>query len=156
MQRSVLRIAALRPQVAPLRRLVPTPSLPAFASTKSAPKEAAEASAQSGGSRSKDFVEAVERDTDASAVGDTLGTHDARGSTGGGKPLESSDHPPPQPKIWNASARPDKEGMTDAQKEEVTRHNKEFDEKHDKADPAEEDKVDKHFWSSDVGKSVRK
>src|SRR3954447_15519455 len=60
------------------------------------------ASAASGGSRSKEAVETGKSPT-AGVLPDTLADGDARGRTGGGKPLSSSHRPPPQPKISNAS-----------------------------------------------------
>lgn len=162
MQRFI-RLAATRPQLSPLPRVAHAPPhLPpvapasaAFASTTSAPKEAEEASAQSGGSRSKDFKEANQSEDHQAAADDTPSGSDARGRTGGGKPLKSSDHPPPQPKIWNAAVPPEKSNMTDEQKAEVEQHNKEFEEKHNRSQPAGQDKVDKKFWSSDANKSVK-
>ncbi|KAH6686443.1 hypothetical protein F5X68DRAFT_232604 [Plectosphaerella plurivora] len=168
MRRSILRLATPRLPLSPLPRTLPLSlrfPLPAFASTSSSPKEAEKASAQSGGSRSKDFKEKHEageaEEAKAKHMGgtpfhDTLAEGDARGRTGGGEPLDSSDHPPPQPKIWNAGAPAEREKLTEEQKAEVDEHNKEFDEKHNRASPAEDDKVDKSFWGPDDGKSVKK
>lgn len=97
----------------------------------SAPKDAEKASAESGGSRSKDA---------------------ARGRTGGGEPLDASANPPPQPKILNAAvpgAGPNK--LTKEQQEEVDRHNAEFEKRADRASSAEDDKVDKSFWKGQGG-----
>lgn len=120
--------------------LTTTSSLRTYAT--SAPKEAEEASAQSGGSRSKDAAE------NNSAWNST----EAKGRTGGGDSLEASSNPPPRPKIHNASvpgAGPNK--LTKEQKEEVDRHNAEFEKKHDRASSAEDDKVDKNFWKGQGG-----
>lgn len=168
MHRSLVRLATPRlsllpplPRSLPLSLRVPrAPSGAAFASTSSSPKKAEEASAQSGGSRSKDFKEEAEsqdaKHTGSASLHDSLSDRDARGRTGGGKPLDSSDHAPAQPKIWNASAPGDREKLTEEQKADVDQHNKEFEEKHDRASPAEDDKVDKAFWTPDDGKSVKK
>ncbi|KAJ4416995.1 hypothetical protein N0V82_006444 [Gnomoniopsis sp. IMI 355080] len=108
----------------------------------SAPKEAEEASAQSGGSRSKDAVE------NKSAWNST----EAKGRTGGGDSLEASENPPPRPKIHNASVPgAGRNKLTKEQQEEVDRHNADFEKKHDRASAAEDDKVNKHFWKGQGG-----
>ncbi|KAK4222292.1 hypothetical protein QBC38DRAFT_490229 [Podospora fimiseda] len=104
------------------------------------------ASAQSGGSRSKEAVETGKSPT-AGILPDTLADGDARGRTGGGKPLASSHHPPAQPKISNASVPGHKPKLTKEQQAEVDKHNEEFEAKHGRASPAENDKVNKSFWS---------
>ncbi|KAK0719351.1 hypothetical protein B0H67DRAFT_642714 [Lasiosphaeris hirsuta] len=119
--------------------------------TTSAPKVAEAASAQGGGSRSKDAVEKQEsggpsKPTEG-VVPDALAEGDARGRTGGGKPLDSSQAPPPKPKIYNASVHGGTANMTDEQKAEVEAHNRDFEKKHGKAQPAGDDKVDGAFWS---------
>jgi hypothetical protein len=78
---------------------------------------------------------------------DPLADGDVRGRTGGGKPLQSSQSPPPQPKISNASVPGSQPQLTEEQKAEVDAHNREFEEKHGRAEKANEDKVDKSFWS---------
>lgn len=110
--------------------------------TSSSPKEAEVASAQSGGSRSKDVAESA------------AGSGDARGRTGGGEALESSANPPPRPKVRNASVPlgKGKEALSPEQQEEVDRHNADFDKKHDRAGSAAEDKVDKDFWRGSGGR----
>lgn len=108
----------------------------------SAPKEAEEASAQSGGSRSKDAAESKA----------AWNSTEAKGRTGGGDSLEASSNPPPRPKIHNASvpgSGPNK--LTKEQQEEVDRHNADFEKKHDRASSAEDDKVDKNFWKGQGG-----
>lgn len=100
----------------------------------SAPKEAEQASAQSGGSRSKDAKEQVESadqvDTGNNPSTDRLAGDGAKGRTGGGKPLSSSENPPPQPKINNASIPGQgRDKLTKEQQEEVDRHNAEFEKK---------------------------
>ncbi|KAK4205116.1 hypothetical protein QBC40DRAFT_271729 [Triangularia verruculosa] len=122
----------------------------------SSPKSAERASAESGGSRSKD---AVERDaaqkgegegsaeSGAGFIPDQLAQGGAKGRTGGGDPLESSHHPPAQPKISNASVPGDKPNLSKEQQAEVDAHNAEFEKKHGRAAKANEDKVNKAFWS---------
>lgn len=97
----------------------------------SAPKEAEQASAQSGGSRSKDAKEQVDEvDTGNNPSTDRLAGDGAKGRTGGGDPLSSSENPPPQPKINNASIPGQgRDKLTKEQQEEVDRHNAEFEKK---------------------------
>ncbi|EON97824.1 putative metallo-hydrolase oxidoreductase protein [Phaeoacremonium minimum UCRPA7] len=125
----------------------------AAAQASSAPKEAEEASADSGGSRSKDAAESASASSsqgDAVPVADVpdqLAHGGAKGATGGGEPLESSKNAPPQPKITNASIPQGGEKLTKEQQEEVDEHNRDFEAKHDRAAPASDDKVDSKFWS---------
>ncbi|KAK4466226.1 hypothetical protein QBC42DRAFT_259728 [Cladorrhinum samala] len=112
------------------------------------------ASASSGGSRSKEAVETGKSPT-AGVLPDTLAGGDARGRTGGGKPLSSSHHPPAQPKISNASVPGSKPDLTKEQQEEVDAHNKEFEAKHGRAAPAEDDKVNKSFWSGTGDRQIK-
>ncbi|KAK3361337.1 hypothetical protein B0T24DRAFT_539372 [Lasiosphaeria ovina] len=114
----------------------------------SSPKKAEEASAQSGGSRSKDAAEQESTPT-AGVVPDELAGGEALGRTGGGEPLESSKSPPAQPKISNASVPGQKAKLTKEQQAEVDEHNREFENKHGKAHAAGDDKVDKKFWSGE-------
>ncbi|KAK3934025.1 hypothetical protein QBC46DRAFT_245811, partial [Diplogelasinospora grovesii] len=72
---------------------------------------------------------------------------DARGRTGGGKPLNSSHAAPPQPKIHNGSVPGKSPELTPEQQAEVDEHNREFEKKHGRAEPAKDDRVDKKFWS---------
>jgi hypothetical protein len=117
------------------------------AASTSAPKEAEQASAQSGGSRSKDAAEAASANSDASpAEADAVASGDAAGATGGGEPLSSSKNPPPQPKIHNAKIPGSGMKLSKEQQEEVDRHNEDFEKKHDRAAPAADDKVNKGFW----------
>lgn len=124
----------------------------------SAPKEAEQASAQSGGSRSKDAKEQAEAetvnevDTGSNPSTDRLAGDGAKGRTGGGEPLSSSENAPPRPKINSASIPGQgRDKLTKEQQEEVDRHNAEFEKKHDRASPAENDKVDKNFWKGAGG-----
>ncbi|KAK4173366.1 hypothetical protein QBC36DRAFT_245636 [Triangularia setosa] len=125
----------------------------------SSPKSAEKASAQSGGSRSKDAVEkdAAEKGDSSSGAGfvpDQLAQGGAKGRTGGGEPLESSHHPPAQPKISNASVPGNKPNLSKEQQAEVDAHNAEFDKKHGRAAKASDDKVNKSFWSGRGGRTV--
>jgi hypothetical protein len=112
----------------------------------SAPKSAEQPSATSGGSRSKEAVETGSSPT-AGPIPDGLAQGDARGRTGGGAPLDSSVHPPAQPKITNASVPGERPNLSSEQQAEVDEHNRDFENKHGKADAAGDDKVDKSFWS---------
>lgn len=119
----------------------------------SSPKKAEEASAQSGGSRSKDAVEEREQvDMGEDPTADRLAKGGAPGRTGGGEPLASSENAPPRPKVNNASIPGEGiDSLSKEQQEEVDEHNKDFDKKHDRAIPAAEDKVDKGFWKGQGG-----
>lgn len=121
----------------------------AAARASSAPKEAEEASAESGGSRSKDDA------VPAANVPDSLAEGGARGATGGGKPLESSKNAPPQPKITNASIPQSGQKLSKEQQAEVDEHNRDFEEKHDRASPASDDKVDSKFWGGKGSKQSK-
>lgn len=128
--------------------------LPSRAYATSSPKEAEEASAQSGGSRSKDAAEAASASADAAEEG---GDVRAKGRTGGGEPLESSENAPPRPKVHNAKVPlgGGRDSLTKEQQEEVDRHNADFEKKHDRASKAAEDKVDKDFWKGSGGRDGR-
>jgi len=80
-------------------------------------------------------------------VPDGLAQGEALGRTGGGKPLDSSHAPPPQPKIYNASVHGGTAELTKEQQAEVDAHNREFEAKHGRGQAAATDKVDKSFWS---------
>ncbi|CZS90718.1 uncharacterized protein RCO7_06752 [Rhynchosporium graminicola] len=103
-------------------------------------KSPADASAQSGGSRSKEAKE-----TGSSPTGGEIG-----GRSGG----KSSS---PEEKSKNGAAPKlagDDVPGSDNSKEkqaEVEQHNKEFEQGHDRAPPAAEDKVDKKFWKGKGG-----
>lgn len=120
----------------------------------SSPKAAEKASAQSGGSRSKDATEdaAIKEDTSSDNSNAAWNSTDAKGRTGGGDPLEASENPPPRPKILNAQIPglgPNK--LTKEQQEEVDQHNAEFAKRPDRAASADHDKVDKAFWKGQGG-----
>ena len=136
----------LAPQVATTHPLPSAHTRPYSGKTTSAPKSAEEPSATSGGSRSKEAVETGSSPT-AGPLPDTLADGDARGRTGGGAPLSSSRHAPPQPKISNGSVPGGKVKLNKEQQAEVDEHNRDFEAKHGKAGPAGDDKVDKSFWS---------
>ncbi|KAI0438063.1 hypothetical protein F4803DRAFT_536377 [Xylaria telfairii] len=110
--------------------------------------EAAEeqASAQSGGSRSKEAVE--------TGGSPTAGEIPKNGTAKGGEGLKGPQgkNAPPQPKILNQSASGVKSGLTEEQKREVEQHNRDFEKKHDKAESAPGDKVNKKFWSGVGGR----
>ncbi|QPC79070.1 hypothetical protein HYE68_009822 [Fusarium pseudograminearum] len=82
------------------------------------------------------------------SFGDGLAEGEAKGRTGGGKPLDaSSKNAPPQPKVSNQSIPGNQtDTLTEEQKREVEEHNRDFDAKHDRGNTAPGDKVDKKFW----------
>ncbi|KAK4677888.1 hypothetical protein QC764_302770 [Podospora pseudoanserina] len=128
----------------------------------SSPKAAEQASAESGGSRSKEAIEqdAVQKgeregSSGAGFVPDQLAQGGAKGRTGGGEPLESSHHPPAQPKISNSSVPGNKPNLTKEQQEEVDAHNAEFEKKHGRAAKANDDKVNKAFWSGRGDRNIK-
>ena len=140
--------------------------------TTSSPKQAEDASAQSGGSRSKIATEtgssptggtieeggpAPEKSSQSAdngnsptegVVPDELANGDARGRTGGGQSLEDSHHAPQPPKVDSFSLPGGKIHLTKEQQAEVDEHNRDFEAKHGKAQPAEADKVDAKFWGN--------
>ncbi|KAB5582947.1 hypothetical protein GE09DRAFT_1077057 [Coniochaeta sp. 2T2.1] len=154
---STLRLRAVRPSTLPRTALPTLPIASIRHTSTSSPKSAEGASAESGGSRSKSAAESQSQSTPAAnpgAMPDSLSDGDARGRTGGGEALSSSDHAPKQPKVWNHSVslggEPGK-GLTEEQQKEVDEHNKDFEKKHDHANVAEDDKVDKAFWGNRSG-----
>ncbi|KAI3323018.1 hypothetical protein HD806DRAFT_535514 [Xylariaceae sp. AK1471] len=110
-------------------------SMKKAASSEKSPEE--EASAQSGGSRSKEAVESGGSPTGGKIPGKEKGGVALKGPQGKNAP---------QPKIHNQSVPGVKPGLTDEQKEEVERHNQDFEKKHDMAESAPRDTVDKKFW----------
>jgi len=146
--------------------------LPRTYGTTSSPKQAEDASAESGGSRSKIATEtgssptggtieeggpAPKRSGNSSENGnsptdgvvpDELADGDALGRTGGGKPLEGSHDAPKPPKVDSFSLPGGKPKLTKEQQAEVDEHNRDFEAKHGKAEPAEDDKVDSKFWGN--------
>lgn len=167
MQRLVSRLAAARSPIIPSTRL----SIPISArtyGTSSSPKSAEKASAQSGGSRSKEATEkgssptggilggrkdklAQQDNSNAPTEGivpDELANGRVRGRTGGGEPLSSSRHPPRKPKVDSHSLPGGDAKLTKEQQAEVDEHNREFEAKHGRAQSAEDDKVDPKYWSN--------
>ncbi|ETS79896.1 hypothetical protein PFICI_07425 [Pestalotiopsis fici W106-1] len=100
-------------------------------------KDPADASAASGGSRSKEAQE-----KGSSPTGGSVG--------GGGEALKGPQgEGAPRPKIHNQSVPSAKQGLSEEQKREVEEHNKDFEKRHDRAAPAGEDKVDKNYWKGE-------
>ncbi|KAI0122951.1 hypothetical protein BJ170DRAFT_642768 [Xylariales sp. AK1849] len=105
----------------------------------------ADASAQSGGSRSKEAEE-----TGSSPTGGEVANKAARK---GGEALKGPQGAgTPQPKIHNQAIPGTKAGLSEEQKREVEQHNEEFEKRHDRAQPAEQDKVNKGFWKGSGGR----
>ncbi|CAJ2507713.1 Uu.00g088990.m01.CDS01 [Anthostomella pinea] len=110
---------------------------------KKSPEE--QASAQSGGSRSKEATE-----TGGSPTGGDIAD---QASKKGGEALKGPQgEGAPQPKIHNQSVPGVKQGLSDEQKQEVEQHNRDFDKKHDRSAAAQDDKVDKKFWGGTGGR----
>lgn len=105
-----------------------------FSTTRRCASSPEDASAQSGGSRSKDAEEAGDVGEKASRKGGEA----LKGPQGKGTP---------QPKIHNQAIPGATAGLTEEQKQEVEQHNTEFEKRHDRAQPAADDKVDKKFWN---------
>lgn len=100
-------------------------------------KSPEDASAASGGARSKEAAE-----TGASPTGGAV-----PGSHKGGEALKGAQgEDAPKPKIFNQSVPGAKPGLSQEQKQEVEAHNADFDKRHDRAAPAAADKVNKNFW----------
>lgn len=137
MNRLALRVRGARIPPISTSTIKPGVAIPVSARrhyASSAPKEAEQSSAQSGGSRSKDAKEQAEEadqvDTGGNPSTDRLAGDGAKGRTGGGQPLSSSENPPPQPKILNSRIPGQgKDKLTKEQQEEVDRHNAEFEKK---------------------------
>lgn len=125
-----------------LRTIRPRATLQTYRTFTSSPSVRAEASfpedasAESGGSRSKEAKETGSSPT-GGEVGGAKGGEGLKGPKGKGTP---------SPKIHNQSVPGQAEKMSKEQQEEVDRHNEEFDKRHDRAQPAGNDKVDKSFW----------
>ncbi|KAI1849449.1 hypothetical protein JX266_004944 [Neoarthrinium moseri] len=108
----------------------------------------ADASASSGGSRSKQATE-----TGSSPTGGEIksqgGGEGSQASRNGGEALKGPQGDgAPKPKLYNQAMPGDKvkSGLSDEQKKEVEDHNADFEKRHDRASPASNDKVDKSFW----------
>ncbi|KAK5630798.1 hypothetical protein RRF57_006513 [Xylaria bambusicola] len=115
-------------------------SMKKAASNAGLPEE--QASAQSGGSRSKEAVK-----TGSSPTGGEIPEYGTETANGGEALKGPQGKNTPQPKILNQLANSVESGLTDEQKREVERHNQDFENKHDRAESAPQDKVDKKFWS---------
>ncbi|KAI0112692.1 hypothetical protein F4776DRAFT_667265 [Hypoxylon sp. NC0597] len=114
------------------------------AARESGQKSPEDASAQSGGSRSKEATE-----TGGSPTGGNIAN---AASQSGGEALKGPQGKnSPKPKIQNQSIPGVKPGLSDEQKQEVERHNRDFEKRHDRAAPASEDKVDSKFWKGTGG-----
>jgi hypothetical protein len=101
-----------------------------------------DASAQSGGSRSKEAVE-----TGGSPTAGEIPNSGSGNANGEALKGPQGENAPPQPKIHNQSVPGVQSGLTEEQKQEVERHNADFEKRHDRAESAPSDKVDKKFWS---------
>ncbi|KAG4424436.1 hypothetical protein IFR04_002492 [Cadophora malorum] len=101
-----------------------------------------EASAQSGGSRSKEAKE-----TGSSPTGGEIGKSGGKSSKSESPEEKSKDGA--APKITDHDVPGS--GNSKAKQAEVEQHNKEFEQGHDRAPPAAEDKVDKKFWQGKGG-----
>ncbi|KAI1076078.1 hypothetical protein F5B20DRAFT_340874 [Whalleya microplaca] len=111
----------------------------AASTDSSTPKTPGDASAASGGSRSKEATE-----TGGSPTGGSIAN---TASQKGGEALKGPQGAgAPRPKIHNQSVPGVREGLSEEQKAEVERHNAEFDKRHDRASASPGDKVDKKFW----------
>lgn len=102
-------------------------------------KSPEDASAQSGGSRSKEAKE-----TGSSPTGGSVGGRGGKSSS----PEEQREERP-TPKIADHGAPG--AGNSKEKQAEVEQHNKEFEQRHDRAPPAAADKVDKKFWKGESG-----
>ncbi|KAI2623147.1 hypothetical protein GGR54DRAFT_596735 [Hypoxylon sp. NC1633] len=109
------------------------------AAKESGKKSPEDASAQSGGSRSKEATE-----TGGSPTGGSIAN---AASQSGGEALKGpKGKGTPSPKIHNQAVPGVKSGLSDEQKQEVEQHNKDFEKRHDRAAPAADDKVDTKYW----------
>ncbi|KAL2067182.1 hypothetical protein VTL71DRAFT_1606 [Oculimacula yallundae] len=106
-------------------------------------KSPEDASAQSGGARSKEAKE-----TGSSPTGGEVG-----GKSGGKNSSSSSSSEESKNGAGPKLADHDEPGSGNSKEKqaEVEQHNKEFEKGHDRAPPAAEDKVDKKFWKGKGG-----
>jgi len=105
-----------------------------------------DASAASGGSRSKEAAE-----TGSSPTGGSVGGKGDDGSpvathTGGEGLKGPQGEGAPKPSVRSQSMPGAKPGLTEEQKREVENHNVEFDQRHDRSSQAPDDRVNKKFW----------
>jgi hypothetical protein len=101
--------------------------------TKAGTKTPEDASAKSGGSRSKEAKE-----TGSSPTGGEVGNSGGKSSSPTSNGASPKIHDKSQPSAAN-----------DEHQAEVEKHNREFEKGHDRAPPAAEDKVDKKFWEGE-------
>ncbi|KAK0104663.1 hypothetical protein ONS95_004938 [Cadophora gregata] len=101
-----------------------------------------DASAQSGGSRSKEAKE-----TGSSPTGGEVGKSDGKSSSSERPEEKSKDGA--RPKITNHDVPGS--GNSKDKEAEVEQHNKEFEKGHDRAPPADVEKVDSKFWKGKGG-----
>ncbi|KAI0849074.1 hypothetical protein F5Y00DRAFT_236528 [Daldinia vernicosa] len=114
-------------------------SMKKAAARESGQKTPEDASAQSGGSRSKEATE-----TGGSPTG---GSTASAASRDGGEALKGPQGKgTPSTKIRNQAVPGDKDGLSDEQQQEVDRHNQDFEKRYDRAAPASDDKVNPQFW----------
>ncbi|KAI2643539.1 hypothetical protein GGS21DRAFT_486060 [Xylaria nigripes] len=99
------------------------------------------ASAQSGGSRSKEAVETGRSPTGGEIYNNTHGSSD-----------QGRGYKAPQPKIHNEPVPGVRPGLTEDEKRDVERHNRDFEKTHGKAKLDPRDKVGKGFWSGIGGR----
>jgi hypothetical protein len=99
-------------------------------------KDPSEASASSGGSRSKQAKE--------------TGSSHTGGDVGGSGGESTSPQGGAKPKISDMKIPNERDAEKQA---EVEQHNKEFEQRYDRAPKAQDDKVDKKFWSGESPKS---
>jgi hypothetical protein len=105
--------------------------------TKAGTKSPEEASANSGGSRSKEAKE-----TGSSPTGGAVGGSEGKSSNPGDRSVDGA-----SPKIHNQ----EKPAANDSNKQaEVEKHNREFEKGHDRGSSTGDDKVDKKFWSGEL------
>jgi len=117
-------------------------------------KSPSEASANSGGSRSKEAKETGSSPTGGS-LPNSKGTRSYSTSTKNTTTTKESEQEGTHAKsgakpMINDKAIPGKE-QTPEQKAEVEQHNKEFEQRHDRAPSAENDAVDEKFWKGHGG-----
>lgn len=111
----------------------PGPKAPA--DNGSSGKKPEDASAESGGSRSKEAKE-----TGSSPTGGEIG-----GET---QPTNTTSKNRASPRIHDENLPG--EGISEEKQAEVEKHNEEFEQRYDRAQPAEDDKVDEKFWTGEL------
>jgi len=124
-------------------------------------KEPADASAQSGGSRSKEAKETGSSPTGGKVGGGgkrqfSTSTKQWMASSSSKKEAEETVQKARQSETSKEAATPKiisdgdpAEGQSQEKKQEVEQHNKEFEERYDRAQPATDNKVDHKFWKGE-------